>query len=90
MVMRNAGLWVSKRVEQPLTPAAIGRLSEIRGPVLVVLGEEDQPHIRDIANVIVKGVPGAKLATIPGAAHLVNLDAPRMFNEVVGRFLSGR
>jgi pimeloyl-ACP methyl ester carboxylesterase len=90
MVMRNAGLWMSKRVEQPLTPAAIGRLSEIRAPVLVVLGEEDQPHIRDIANVIVKGVSGAKLATIPGAAHLVNLDAPRMFNEVVGRFLSGR
>jgi 3-oxoadipate enol-lactonase len=89
-VMRNARLWTSKRLEQPLAPPAIGRLMSIPCPVLVVVGAEDQPHILDVAHVIVAGVPGATLTTIPGAAHLVNLDTPRAFNDVVGRFLDAR
>ena len=88
MVMHNAGLWKSKRLEQPLSPPAIGRLMSIHCPVLVVVGAEDQPHILDIAHIIVDGVPGATLTTIPGAAHLVNLDTPRAFNDVVARFLA--
>jgi pimeloyl-ACP methyl ester carboxylesterase len=88
MVMRNAGLWTSKRTEQPLTPPAIDRLATIRSPVLVVLGADDQPHIHDIARVIVAGVPDARVETLPGAAHLVNLDVPDAFNEVVRRFLA--
>ena len=90
MVMRNAGLWTSKRTEQPLTPPAIERLATIRCPVLIVLGGDDQPHIHDIARVIVRGVPNARLETLPGAAHLVNLDVANAFNEVVGRFLASR
>jgi pimeloyl-ACP methyl ester carboxylesterase len=88
MVMRNAGLWTSKRTEQPLMPPAIDRLATIRSPVLVVLGADDQPHIHDIARVIVAGVPDARVETLPGAAHLVNLDVPDAFNEVVRRFLA--
>jgi pimeloyl-ACP methyl ester carboxylesterase len=90
MVMRNAGLWTSKRTEQPLTPPAIERLGTIRCPVLVVLGGDDQPHIHDIARVIAAGVPNAKVETLPGAAHLVNLDVPKAFNDVVVRFLAAR
>jgi len=90
MVMRNAGLWTSKRTEQPLTPPAIERLGTIRCPVLVVIGGDDQPHIHDIARVIAAGVPQAKVETLAGAAHLVNLDVPKIFNEIVGRFLATR
>jgi len=90
MVMRNAGLWTSKRTEQPLTPPAIERLATIRVPVLVVVGGDDQPHILDIARVIAAGVPNARVETLRGAAHLVNLDVPNAFNEVVSRFLAAR
>lgn len=88
MVMRNAHLWTATRTEQPLSPPAIGRLSAITCPVLVIVGDQDQPHIRDIANVIVKGIAGAMLTVIQRAGHLVNLDAPAEFNEAIEAFLA--
>jgi 3-oxoadipate enol-lactonase len=87
IVMRNARLWTSKRTELPLSPPAVGRLAAITCPVLVVLGENDQPHIREIARAIADGIPAAALTVIPRAGHLVNLDSPDAFNGVVGAFL---
>lgn len=88
MVMRNAGLWMATRTEQRLSPPAIDRLSAITCAVLVIVGERDQPHIHDIANVIVKGIAGAMLTAIQGAGHLVNLDAPAEFNAAIAPFLA--
>jgi pimeloyl-ACP methyl ester carboxylesterase len=88
MVMRNARLWTATRTEQPLSPPAIVRLSAITCPVLVVVGDQDQPHIHDIAKVIVKGVTGATLTVIQRAGHLVNLDTPAEFNAAVAAFLA--
>lgn len=90
MVMRNARLWTSRRTEQPLSPPAIGRLSAITCPVLVIVGDEDQPHILEMARVITEGVAGATRTVIPSAGHLVNLDAPVAFNGVVRTFLAKR
>lgn len=87
MVVRNAGLWTSRRSEQPLSPPAIGRLAEVTCPVLVVLGGDDQPHIQQIAHVIADGIPTATLRIIPRAGHLVNLDSPDAFNAAVAAFL---
>ncbi|MGE3404724.1 MAG: alpha/beta fold hydrolase [Vicinamibacterales bacterium] len=88
MVMGNAGLWTSKRLEQPLSPPAVGRLSEVTCPVLVVVGADDQPHIHQIAEMIADGIRGARRIVIPGAGHLVNLDAPAAFNAALDSFLS--
>jgi pimeloyl-ACP methyl ester carboxylesterase len=65
----------------------VGRLSEIKAPTLVVIGDLDMPGIIDIANRIEKEVAGAKKAVIKGAAHSVNMEKPEKFNRVVVEFL---
>jgi pimeloyl-ACP methyl ester carboxylesterase len=56
----------------------------------VILGEQDLPHINEIANLLVKGIAGARLVTIPRAGHIVNLDARDAFNQAVDSFLASR
>ena len=88
LVMSNLRLWSFRtNPARPLTPPAIARLAEIRSPTLVVLGEKDLPHIKEIAGLLARGVGGARLVTIPGAGHIVNLDAAEAFNQSVLAFL---
>ena len=91
LVMSNARLWTYKtNPAQPLAPPAIGRLSEVKCATLVILGEQDLPHIKEIAGLLVKGITGAQLVTIPLAGHMVNLDARDAFNQAVDKFLASR
>ena len=89
MAIDNARIWGMKRVEEPLSPPAIDRLAEIKAPAVVIVGDKDLPHIRDVATLITNRVPNARLVTIPGAGHLVNLDTPDAFNKVLTGLLSG-
>jgi 3-oxoadipate enol-lactonase len=89
LVMSNTKLWTYRtNPVQPLTPPAIKRLSEIKSPALVIVGERDLPHITEAANLLAKGISGAKLVTIPGAGHIVNIDARERYTDEVVRFLS--
>lgn len=91
LVMSNSRLWSFRtNPVQPLTPPAIKRLADIKCPTLVVVGGDDLPHIKDAANALANGIGGAKLVTIPGAGHIVNMDARERFNEELVRFLGGR
>jgi pimeloyl-ACP methyl ester carboxylesterase len=91
LVMSNVRLWTYRtNPARQLTPPAIGRLSEVKCPALVILGEQDLPNIKEIVSVLMSGIPGAKLATIPRAGHMVNLDAREAFNQAVESFLMGR
>ena len=90
LVMSNSRLWTFRRTEQPLSPPAAGRLSEIKCPALIVVGDQDLPHIRDIAAFLQRGIAGARLVIVPGAGHIVNLDAPGVFNDAIAAFLASR
>ena len=91
LVMSNVRLWSFKtNPVQPLDPPAIKRLADVKCPVLVIVGEQDLPHIKDVARLLVEGIPGARQVSIPAAGHLVNLDASAAFNLAVGDFLGGR
>jgi pimeloyl-ACP methyl ester carboxylesterase len=72
----------------PLEPPALGRLSSIRVPTLFVLGDLDNPSILEISSLVLKGIPGSRKVLIKGAGHMVNMEKPEEFNEVVGEFLS--
>ena len=72
----------------PLEPPALGRLSSIRVPTLCVVGDLDMPGIQEVAGLVLKAVPGSRKVVIKGAAHMVNMEKPEEFNEVVGEFLS--
>ena len=72
---------------QPLDPPAVLRLKEIQAPTLFIVGDEDVHGILDIADLIVKSVPGARKAILPGTAHHLNVEKPAEFNQIVLEFL---
>ncbi len=89
LVLDNSRLWTFRRTEQPLSPPAVGRLAEIACPVLVLVGDQDLPHIQEVARLLAEKVAGARLVTLPGAGHIANLDTPGPFNEALLAFLRG-
>jgi 3-oxoadipate enol-lactonase len=68
-----------------LTPV----LGRITAPTLVIAGTDDLATPPDHADRIVAGVPGARLALVPGAAHLANMSHPDPVTGLLTRFLGG-
>jgi 3-oxoadipate enol-lactonase len=64
------------------------RLKELRVPALVICGDQDPGTPPAMAREIASNLPGAKLALIPQAAHLANLEQPEAFNRALDGFLS--
>jgi pimeloyl-ACP methyl ester carboxylesterase len=58
-------------------------------PTLLLYGDADQRSPLPVADALHAGIPGSELVVIPGAGHMVNLEAPERFNEEVRGFLSG-
>jgi 3-oxoadipate enol-lactonase len=73
---------------QPLDPPAIGRLSELAVPTLVLLGELDRDDVRDAGSLLASALPLARLVVVPNVAHMVNLEAPDAFNAELAAFLA--
>jgi 3-oxoadipate enol-lactonase len=74
--------------ETGLEPPALGRLGEIRAPALVIVGDEDSPDVKRIADLLVSGIAGAVRSVMHGTAHAPNLEQPEEFNRLVLEFLS--
>jgi 3-oxoadipate enol-lactonase len=66
---------------------AIGRVAEIRAPALVVTGDLDSTDIFAVADLVDREAPHARREHVPGAAHMVNLEQPRRFGELLEAFL---
>lgn len=81
--------WELNPFVRAMDPPAVGRLDRIRVPTLAVVGGIDVPIIHEIVERIVEQVPGAERVAIPGVAHMVNMEAPDAFTDVVGGFLAG-
>jgi 3-oxoadipate enol-lactonase len=73
--------------DEPLDPPASARLGEVRCPVLVVVGDVDQPDILRQADELVDGIPGARKEVIAGTAHVPSMEKPEEFNRLVLAFL---
>jgi len=63
------------------------QLQEIKAPTLVISGNLDGEEPRANYEWAAKGIPGARIAHVPGAAHLVNVDQPQEFLRIVTEFL---
>ena len=63
------------------------RLSAVRVPTLVVAGELDNADARANYDNWARGIRNAKKIIFPNAAHLVNIDQPRGFNQAILEFL---
>jgi len=64
-----------------------GLLERVRVPTLIVAGEVDVATPPSSAEELHAGIAGSRLAIIPGAAHLTNVERPDEFNAVVRDFL---
>ncbi len=71
---------------QPLDPPAVGRLGELKAPLLVMLGTLDDPGTVESMRRLAEMVPGARLEEFE-SAHMVNLEHPDRFNRVLREFL---
>jgi proline iminopeptidase len=65
----------------------IDRLPEIRIPTLFLVGEYDEARPETMLEYQAL-VPGSIVKVISGAGHLVNVDQPKVFNEVINEFLA--
>jgi 3-oxoadipate enol-lactonase len=63
-------------------------LERIRAPTLVIAGGADAGTPPAMSEALARGIPGAKLAVIPGAAHLSAVEKPAEFNALVREFLA--
>ena len=64
------------------------RLSSIQAPTLVIAATEDRTTPPDHGELIVRGIPNAKLVVLPEAAHLANVEQAAAFSRLVTEHLA--
>jgi pimeloyl-ACP methyl ester carboxylesterase len=69
---------------------AWNKLSELRIPVLVIVGRLDLPNLLQRSAQIAEVVPEAELVTMENVAHLPALEAPQQCAEIIVEFLARR
>lgn len=69
---------------------ALDRLGGIKAPTLVIVGEQDLLTPPWIAREVADGIPGARfeIVTGDGASHVLPLERPDDFNQLVMNFLT--
>jgi 3-oxoadipate enol-lactonase len=65
-------------------------LHRVKARTLVISGEYDKQPLPSAACAMAEKIPGAEFVLIPEAGHLVNLEQPAAFNQVVLGFLLKR
>lgn len=68
-------------------PDSITLLKHITCPTQIIVGELDLPTPPSDAKLMADRIPNARLAIIPVAAHLSNLEKPDAFNNTVREFI---
>lgn len=63
-------------------------LQQIRCPVQVIWGEQDQIIPATWAQAFVDNLPQAELALIPECGHFPHLETPEVFHECLSRFIA--
>jgi len=91
LAVQNSRVWAHVNTKEvPLSPPAIGRLDELLAPTLLIVGSQDVPDIHKIVNLLVAAaIPNVKKEVFDGSGHMVNMEKPERFNQVVLEFLEG-
>ena len=72
----------------PMAPPAVERLDELRMPTLVLVGTADEPGAVAAGRKL-GATPNAQLVEFENVAHMIQLEQPDRFAEVVLEFLAG-
>jgi pimeloyl-ACP methyl ester carboxylesterase len=79
--------WLNRDPGLGLDPHALGRMSEVTAPMLVIVGERDLPDFHAIAAALKQEVPTAQSIIIAGVGHMANMEAPEEVNRTILGFL---
>jgi len=63
-------------------------LGQIRIPILVVAGDDDQIAPAEGMEEMARAIPGAQFTVIPGSGHLSPLEQPEAVNDALNAFLA--
>ncbi|CAG9245923.1 Alpha/beta hydrolase fold-1 precursor [Paraburkholderia unamae] len=66
---------------------ASDRLSGIRCPSLLLVGDEDRNTPPHASALLAQDIAGAAMVVIDGASHMLPMEAPERFNEELTSFL---
>jgi len=62
-------------------------LARVQAPALILCGDQDDPCL--VPSVfLLRTLPRARLAVLPGCGHVLNLEVPDAFNALLRQFLS--
>jgi len=67
--------------------ARLDQIASLRVPTLVISGDHDLPLFLQVADTLVRRIPGAQRVVIPNAGHGAHFARPVEFNASVLRFL---
>ncbi len=84
----GAAHWDFAGLDQPLEPAAVSRLGEVRVPTLVVVGDHDETDSRAGYDLLVDGIAGAEGFRFADSAHLPSVEHPERFTARLREFLA--
>ncbi len=74
--------------EKPVSePTAADRLGELNLPTLIVTGDRDLDFVHAAAAYMARRIAGAQTVVMPNAAHMLNMEHPAEFNQIVLDFL---
>jgi pimeloyl-ACP methyl ester carboxylesterase len=80
--------WLNQDPAVELNPPAAGRLDQIKVPTCIIVGEKEYEGNLLGAEFMHQHISNAQKTVVRGAGHLVNIEAPRQFNEIVLSFLA--
>ena len=66
---------------------AVERLHELKLPVLAIIGENDIPYMHAAVDVLATKVANFQKVEIKNAAHLPNMDQPKVFRQALMAFV---
>ena len=68
-------------------PPAIQCLDQIQARVLILIGELDLPDFHAMSNILLEKIPNARKIEFVDTGHVLPMEAPEKFNEIVLSFL---
>lgn len=84
---RITGAALRRSIDCLITHDSRAALPQVSAPTTVLVGSLDDETPVAYSQAIVDLVPGAELVVVPGAGHLLNVEAPCAVNEAIRRQL---
>ena len=81
---------VTNNPPTPKTLDSASKLREIKTPSLIIVGENDLNQFHLTSSLLKKGIKNSILKKVPESGHMVNMEQPAIFNEVLLSFLENQ